>query len=226
MKKILFLGLLLTLILTTVASAELLITANPIGQGRWGVLGSYRNDANVSNSSSMSMGSLGAYLAYGINDKMDLYASYGSGTVSGLPLGVTGISGSSYGLTLKYAAIAESSTMPVSVALGAGYKMVSQKVDTVLGSSTDNGGQMLIGVGVSKIMVPFIPYAGLLYRNTNFTTTAAASNSSQIDLTLGSAIAWSMQGAVYVEYTLQSITPSGGSAYSSGQYALGVGYKI
>jgi hypothetical protein len=82
---------------------------------------------------------------------------------------------------------------------------------------------MMVGAGVSKIMAPLVPYGGLTYRSTSSSGTTVA---TQLDLTVGSAIAWSMQGAVLVEYTMQSITPNGGTAYSSGQIGLGVAYKI
>jgi len=79
------------------------------------------------------------------------------------------------------------------------------------------------GVGVSKMMAPYVPYGALTYRTTANGGTAV---STQLDLTVGCAIAWSTQGAVFVEDTLQSITPNGGSAYSSNQLGIGVGYKI
>ena len=71
-------------------------------------------------------------------------------------------------------------------------------------------------------MAPFVPYGGLTYvRPLN-----RRDFSTQLDLTVGTAIAWSMQGAVFLEYTMQSITPNGGSNYSSGQIAPGVCYTI
>jgi len=54
------------------------------------------------------------------------------------------------------------------------------------------------------MMIPFIPYGGLTYKSTTFSM--AANKGTAIDLTVGSAIAWSQQGAVFVEYTQQQIT--------------------
>ena len=82
---------------------------------------------------------------------------------------------------------------------------------------------MSAAVGVSKMMAPFVPYGGLAYRSTS---SGGAAVSTQFDLTVGSAIAWSAQSAIFVEDTMQSITPNGGSAYSSNQVALGLGYAL
>jgi hypothetical protein len=71
-------------------------------------------------------------------------------------------------------------------------------------------------------MAPFIPYGGLQYGSTG----GSVGTSTQIDITLGTGIAWSTQGMVLLEYTNQSITPQGGSAYTSGQIGLGVLYLI
>jgi hypothetical protein len=73
-------------------------------------------------------------------------------------------------------------------------------------------------------MAPFVPYGDLTYRKL---TSAAADAGSALDITVGTAIAWSTKGAVFVEYTNQAITPTGGAAnYTSGQIAAGVGYTI
>ena len=217
-------GLLVAALFVSAASAELLVTANPLGQGKLAVLGAYINDANVQNSSGMSMGTLGGYVGYGITDKLDIYGQYGSSTMSGLPAGISSITGSGYAVNLKYAVLGEGKDSPVSVAVGGGYKSTSSTATvTGLGSFNTPYSQISLGVGVSKIMAPCVPYGGLTYRSTNSNGTA---QSTQIDATIGTAIAWSMQGAVLVEYTMQSITPNGGTAYTSGQIAAGVAYAL
>lgn len=205
----------------SVASAELLVTANPLGQGKWGVLGAYLSDANANNNSSYSIATLGGYVGYGVTDKLDVYLNAGSATVGGLPATIS-VSMTSIGLNAKYAVVAESKDMPVSVSVGAGYRSINTTASALAGGNT-TGSQILAGVGVSKMMAPFVPYGGLTYRSTS---TGGSTTSTQLDLTVGSAIAWSAQGAVFVEYTMQSITPNGGSAYTSGQIGLGVGYAI
>ncbi|MFH1683375.1 MAG: hypothetical protein ABIA67_00685 [Candidatus Margulisiibacteriota bacterium] len=205
-------------LLSSIASAELLTTAKPLGQGKWGVLGSGLQDSNTLNTSGYSLASLGGYVGYGLSEKLDLFVTVGSANVGGLPAG--SISMTAYGATLKYTVLEEGEALPVSVAVGGGYKATTNKMT---GLADASGSQIGAAVGISKLIVPFIPYGGLTYRRT------AASGSvtqTQIDLTVGTAIAWSLQGAVFVEYTLQSITPNGGTAYSSPQIGAGVGYAL
>ncbi len=194
-------------------------TANPIEQGKWIVEGFGLKNQNVNNSSSLDLTFIGAYAGYGLTEKLGLFIGAASGNVGGLPAGVTA-SMVGYSLNLKYTILEEGASLPVSVAVGGGYRTTTTKVT---GAADANGDQMLVGVGVSKVMIPFIPYGALAYRKT---TSGGADTSTQIDITAGSMIAWSAQGAVFVEYTMQSITPTGGSVYSSGQMALGVGYQI
>lgn len=206
---------LLAFMLISVASAEMLVTANPIGQGKWAFLGAGLQDSSVGGSgSTLTMTTIGGYAGYGVTDKLDVFAQLGQASFS-----VGSTKTTILGLTLKYEVMEESVSFPVSVSVGGGYKSLS----TDTGGSTTSGNQMLVGVGVSKLMAPFIPYGGLTYRTTS---SGGTTTQTQSDLTVGSAIAWSAQGAVFVEYTMQSITPNGGSAYTSGQIGLGVGYSI
>ncbi|MBN2058021.1 MAG: hypothetical protein JW782_04440 [Candidatus Saganbacteria bacterium] len=217
MKKVLVILLSLSFI-ASVASAELLVTANPIGTGQWAVLGAGLQDSNYGNISGYTLTTLGGYVGYGLMDMLDLYVNAAYGTMGGLPSGVEG-SGTLAGLNLKYAVLQEA---PVSVAIGAGLKALSVRIKNPLTDTTNSGTQISLGVGVSKLMAPFIPYGGVAYRSTS----GDVGDATQLDATVGSAIAWSSQGAVFVEYTLQSITPKGGSNFSSGQIGLGVGYQL
>jgi hypothetical protein len=220
--KVLFSALLALVLCISAASAELLTTANPIGQGKWAVLGTYISDANVANTSGYTMATLGGYVGYGAMDKLDLYLNVGSATVGGLPAGITA-STTAIGLNAKYLVAAEGKDLPVSVSVGGGYKSINTKASAGAGGDT-TGAQMSLAVGVSKIMAPFVPYGGLAYRSTS---KGGSSNGSQIDLTIGSAIAWSAQGAVFVEGTYQmfSSVPISGN-YNSNQIAIGVGYAL
>ncbi|MEA3493852.1 MAG: hypothetical protein U9R38_05650 [Candidatus Margulisiibacteriota bacterium] len=211
-------SLLLAVFLISTASAELLTTANPIGQGKWAFELLGLQNQNASNNSAYSQTAYGGYAGYGLTDKLDLLVNVASANMSGLPTGME-ISGTAIGANLKYAVIEEA---PVSVAVGLGYKSTNTTIKTITTTNTP-GTQMMLGIGVSKIMAPFIPYGGVAYRKTASNGTDA---STQLDGTIGSAIAWSKQGAIFIEYTLQSITLTGGTNYSSGQIALGVGYKI
>lgn len=214
--------LLLCLLLVSAASAELLVTANPIGQGKWAVLGAYLSDNNVGSwgTTTLTAATVAGYVGYGLTDKLDLYINGGQATAGNIP--VAGVSSTlmAYGLNLKYQLLAEGDTMPVSVAGGIGYKSMTAKMT---GMADTTGSETMVGVGVSKMFLPFIPYGGVAYRS----DTSSGTTTTKLDITAGSAIAWSSQGAVFIEYTNQSVTPPAGAAtYTNGQIGLGVGYVI
>jgi len=213
------------LVATTFASAELLTTASPLGQGKWSVLGAYLSDSGHQQGglTSISLGTVGIYGGYGVTDKLDAYLQAGSATAGNLPTGV-GDTTTGIGVNLKYTVMDESPSMPVSVALGCGYKVLSDATTypAPFPSTTNSGNQVMVAVGVSKMLVPFVPYGGLAYRSTTFN----GASMGEMDLTIGTAIAWSMQGAVLAEYTIQSITPNAGAAFTANQISLGVAYKI
>ena len=225
MKKF-FVLLVLGLMLVSIAQAELLTTANPLGQGKWAVEGFGVQDSNVQGQSSdWKMTVMGAYAGYGVTDKMDLYLSYGSGSLSGQPAGLGAITGSVIGVNGKYSIMDEASGAPVSVAAGLGYRTTAIIAGPFAGGNY-NVAQMSAGVGVSKLFVPFIPYAALAYRSNAVSIGGGNQDDTQLDITVGTGIAWSRQGAVFVEYTSQSITPKVGSNFSSVQMALGVAYIL
>lgn len=230
---------LLVVFMASVASAEMLTTANPIGKGRFAIEGFGYQDQNLTGDSDLTATTYGGYVGYGILDDLDAYLSYGISNVAGLPgagMGNYKMSGSGASLALKKRLLKEGAGMPVSVAAALQYKITSLKAsndawDPVLGftipasDTTTPGTEIIIGVGCSKVIIPFVPYGGLAYRTTSSDGSEA---STQIDITLGTAIAWSEQGAVLIEYTSQSITPkaAGVAVYTSGQIAAGIGYKI
>lgn len=219
MKKLFVLLLSLTFI-ASVASAELLVTANPLGAGKWGFLGAALQDSDWMKplASGMTLTTIGGYVGYGIMDNLDGFFEVAQGNAGNFPAGTpagTTASVTAYGLNLKYTVLNEA---PVSVAIGAGAKAL---VGKMTGSGDSNSTQINAGVGVSKIMAPFIPYCGVMYKSISGDSKATA-----IDATVGSAIAWSEQGAVFVEYTMQSITPDGVANYTSSQIGLGVGYHL
>lgn len=216
--RILLASLLVLSMMFTVASAEMLITASPFGQGRWVIEGAYLIDNNVANVSDFGLNTIGAYVGYGVTSAFDVILQAGSANATGLPAGVTG-SMTGIGLAGKYAILEEGNDMPVSMSVGAGFKSTS--TSGTIGS--DTGSQIMVGLGVSKVLAPLAPYAGVAYRSN---TASSGGNLAQMDLTVGTAVAWSADGAVYLEYTMQSMTPDGGTAYTQGQMAVGVGYRI
>ncbi len=228
------LALLLTIILfASVASAEVLVTANPLGKGVWGFEIAGMQDSNFLDQSDGKLTSYGGYIGYGLLDSLDVYLDVGSLASSGLSMTFPtippttidmDISGTAYGVSLKYTLLHEGENMPVSLALAGRYRATSQTMDMgILGKSKSHYAQSTLGIGVSKIMAPFIPYLGLAYRDMKDGSDDFA---TQTDITLGTAIAWSMQGAVFVEYTSQSIQDKSGTVndHTSGQIAIGVAY--
>ncbi len=208
--------------MASMASAELLTTANTFGQGKFGFELAGVQDQKYFNDSDLTRTVYAGYIGYGILEDLDAYLEYGLSNVGGLtsPLEITG---SGIGLSLKYRILKEGEALPVSVALAGQYRSISIKTKPI--DTTENGSQTGIGVGVSKVMAPFVPYGGIAYR-TN--VLEGEEKYTQLDITLGTAIAWSMQGAVLLEYTNQSITDknAGFDDHTSGQMAIGVAYKI
>lgn len=220
--------LLAVAVLCSVSSAEFLTTANTLGQGKWGALGAYISDADgYQGNAGLSMISYGGYVAYGLLDNLDLYLKLGTTSAGTLPLGVSKVTGTAYGLNVKYNLIKEGIDSPVSVAIGGGYKTATSVTSITLPTPTDittNSSTLTIAAGISKVVAPFVPYAGVAYQKL---AEDGADAGTQIDLIIGSAIAWSEQGAVFAEYVSQSLTPAGGGASVSwGQMSLGVGYHL
>ncbi len=211
--------LLLCLLVVSAASAELFVTANPLGQGRWGGLLGYMSASNLGGVSGMGAGMIGGYAGYGITDSLDAFLKAGSLNVTGLPAGVTS-SSTIIGLALKYAILKEGADMPVSLAAGLGYQSWNTTASAGAGGNSTTS-DLGAGVVVSKVMAPFIPYGGFQYKN----LTTAGVTTTSMELTLGSAVAWSEQGAVFVEYTSQSQSAAGAN-WSQSQIGAGVGYKI
>ncbi|NQT30324.1 MAG: hypothetical protein HQ596_07110 [Candidatus Saganbacteria bacterium] len=215
MKKV-FIVLLFVFLATSIASAEILCTGMMLEKGKWAVAGVGLQDSNVANTSGYSITSYALKGAYGITDQLELALAYSSSNYGGLPAGLT-MSATAYTIYLKYGILKESEGKPVSVALGIGYKGVAQTSNL---TGTSNGSKTGVGVIVSKIYAPFIPYLGLTYNGISL-----AGQNNTLEITVGTGIAWSTQGAVFIEYTNQAYSGDGGS-YSSPQIGIGVGYNI
>ena len=99
---------------TSLTSAELLTTANPIRKGKWAFSLSAVQNSNASNNSNYSIVSSGVGIGYGIDDKLDVYLIGGVSNVNGLPSQLTS-SITSYGVIAKYVILGESDGFPISV---------------------------------------------------------------------------------------------------------------
>jgi len=214
MRKII-LSLLLVVSIAALSGAELLVTANPMGKGKLGALFSYYSNANYGNVAASAAAGPGGYIGYGLTENLDLIVTYAGMTVSNAP----GITANGMGATLKYALFSENNGMPVSGAIGAGYKTLTLSV----GGANSAGSQALLAAGFSKMMIPFIPYFGFAFRSS---TASAAKAADQFDATLGTAFTLSSQLALFAEYTSQAIAPVGGNGYTSGQVAGAIAYMF
>lgn len=214
------------LLAVSFASAEMLMTANPIGKGKWALSLGGIQDVNYINNSAVSLMTIGGYVGYGVMDKLDVYLNAGSANANGMTAPGK-LSGTSLGINTKYAILQEGQNMPVTLAIGAGAKAMSYDMNAGLGDRNGNNTQIMAGLGVSKMMLPFVPYAGLMYRSTNTSFSGTNSNTPQTDLTVGSAICWLTQGAVLVEYTMQMLSaPSPAGNYTSQQVGASIAYML
>lgn len=225
--RTLIVSLLLVALLITASSAELLLTANPLGRGNWDFKIAGMQDQTLMNIDDATMLTYGGCIGYGLRDNLDVYLQLGAGSSSNLPYGVD-YNATSYGLSLKCVLLNEGASMPVSAAIGAGYKSISDKFSSSGVSQNGSGSQVGISAGVSKILDPFVPYAALAYKQTNSSFSFANSNYSQLDITVGTEIILSTQGAFLIEYTLQQITPkaAGVPNYNSNQIAAGMSFAL
>ena len=150
MKKLLVLFLFL-FIAASFASAELFITANPLGKGKSAFFGAGTSDQNYVNMSGASLTSVGAFGAYGITDKLDGYLQVGNMNSSGIAgMSVTGLG---YGATFKYALLSEGVQLPISVAAGVGYKAISATTKiTGLPDASSNSTVALAGSDVKRVI--------------------------------------------------------------------------
>lgn len=216
MKKIL-LALSVCLVLASLASAEIMMTACPLGKGKWGLMPGAMIDFNyagMGGNSYMMMDALG----YGLKDNLDLYVSTGVGYSA--KTGMMGtMSMNSYAVNLKYTWLAESLTQPFSLSLNGGIKSLPMSMTSM------NQMQGSVGLTVSKMINAFTPYAGITYR----TNRQSYGDYSQIDYTVGTGIG-PMDKMLTIEYTLQLMSVSSGSSfanlvggnnYSSSQIAIG-----
>ena len=216
MKKFL-LALSVCLLFASLASAEIMMSACPLGKGKWGFMPGAMVDFNyagMGGNSYMMMDSLG----YGLKDNLDLYVSAGAGYSARTGMMGT-MSMNSYALNLKYTVLGENLTQPVSLAVNAGIRNMAMSMASM------NQMQGSIGLVVSKMLNAFNPYAGITYRS----TAQGYGNYSQVDYTVGAGIG-PMDKMLTIEYTLQNMSVDGGSnfgmlvggtTYASSQITIG-----
>ncbi|MFA5097777.1 MAG: hypothetical protein WC490_04025 [Candidatus Margulisiibacteriota bacterium] len=221
MKRIV-LAIAVVVALSSVVSAEILLTASPLGAGKMGWLAAGRYDTNIGANVTQISG--GGFLGYGVMDKLDVFAKVGYGTQSGLPVGLSSSSGIMMGLAARYQFLAENKKdMPVSVAGVLGYQSstVTSNI-TGLGSFQTVQGDIGVGAIVSKVIVPWVPYGALVYHSLN---QGAGVTGSNVEIAVGSQMALSTSSAIIGEVALNSIT-IGGASVSDTQISLGYTAKL
>lgn len=226
MKRI-ALALVICLAIASMAAAEVLVTANPMGKGQMGWLAGGRYDTNVMGSlaSNVTMISAGGYFGYGVMDNMDVYAKIGYGTAGNLPAVVSTSNGMVLGLAGKYTFMKESKDFPVTLAVAAGYQASTVNMNLNFGFPAQQSVMGDIGIGViaSKVMVPYVPYGAVNYHS--LTTNPGATTGSEIEIAAGTQFLLSKSTAVVGELCLQSIT-SGGATNSNTQISVAYTAKI
>ena len=218
-KLVLIFGVILAL--SSVVSAEVLLTANPMGAGKMGWLAAGRYDSNIGGNATVI--GAGGFLGYGVTDKLDIYGKLGYGSYGNLPAGLTA-NAIMLGLAAKYQLVAENGKdMPVSVAAVLGYQ--PSTVTASFGGLSAQAVQGDIGFGaiVSKVIVPWVPYGALVFHS--LTVNPGATTGSNLEIVAGTQMLLSKTSAVIGEVSLNSIS-SGGASTSNTQISLGYTAKI
>ena len=239
----LFIFLLAITLMVSAASAAVMTSPYPLGQGGTAFSLSGVQESNFQGQSSATLMTYTFTAGYGLTESLDVYLGLGSAASSSLtsalptppfPAGSsanTEVKGSGYSVATKYLIFKEGGAMPVSIGVAAQYSATNVESTTDLSAfaqpanvQTQSNSQIAAGIGVAKAaFIPFIPYGALVYRKNS---TGGVESSTQIDLSLGTIITLSRQIAIFLEYTSESVTPTGGSAVSLSQIGVGVGYKI
>ena len=219
MKRIIAVCYIAGFILTASAMAEMLFTAQPVGQGKWTALIGYVDNVNVSNNPGLTGPTPYIHVGYGINNKTDLILQSGVCYVKGLP-SPTSLTGSDIGLTLKYQLL-DRQNYPFSLAAHATVRLTHYVGGG--GLNTDmSGNSSRIGFVVSKVIASFTPYAGASYQFSSLN----GITDTIFNPTIGVSANCSKQVAFFIEDTLQMYHSHTGTDYKSNQLAFGVGCTI
>jgi hypothetical protein len=210
--------------------ASVLFSAIPLGKEKSFVSFSVSQSSNYSQQTDAKSNRYGLSVSYGLNDRLDAFLGIGSAKSVNLLVPATPLAAdntvNNLGCILKYSLINEGENFPVSLAVAAGGGSFSSKTTfthPVYGpqESVANGSQFGGGLVVSKLIIPFVPYAAAQYSQTGGDT-----KFSEIDLTLGTLIGLSRSTYIFVEYNNLSITPDGGPIYNSSQIAASFSYGL
>ena len=211
MKKYLI-GALIFIFSAGAASAEIMMTADPLGKGKWSMTAGAKLDQNYFDMGAVSVQYLDTF-GYGINDRLDIYATTGLGysqKATDKPRTMDTMTMVNLGASLKYALFTQDAKRQFSMSVIAGFKGGSQS------KSSMNNWQYSIGLIASRKHKLFSPYLGMNYRQTK----QNYGDYSQADYTIGAKFGTEDRSLV-LEDTLQ-IVDFAGNAFQSNQFALGV----
>jgi hypothetical protein len=215
MKKYLV-GLFVCVFMIGAASAEVMMTANPLGTGKWNMTVGSKLDQNYFDMGAVDVLYLDS-VGYGINDRLDIYATTGIGysqKATDKPRTMDAMTMINLGASLKFALLTED-TKPLALAVTAGIKGGAQS------KSSMNNWQYNVGLIASKKVKKLLnPYAGVNYRSIR----QNYGDYSQMDYTAGVKMGTDGR-AVMLEDTLQSVTFAG-STFQSNQFALSFSFDL
>ena len=129
------------LLLAWSVSADVLMTADPLGKDGCSLSVRYYKDSQVNDTGFGDLNSWGASYGYAINEKLDLFFTVDYSAMNGLPAGM-GYSLVNLGLMTKYALIEEGASFPVSLSGNLGYRFLAAS-SSLAGSAT--GSEYLAG---------------------------------------------------------------------------------
>jgi hypothetical protein len=214
-------------VLINCASAELLLTANSLGQGRFGIKSSYINGSNSLNNVMNTTG-YDILLGYGIISNLDIYgvAGYVAYPNAGSTISNLSINGPLYGLILKYRILEDTEYAPFNLS-----SMVSFKVNNITsryGNSAYNtmmedwGG----GVVLSKTFPVVTPYIAALYHFGSWIDSYGALRLTSVELVNGYNFMFSESTGLIVEVASNSVAAQGGTSFSITNISLALGQRL
>ncbi len=201
MKKILLTFGIVLLICSSV-NAQVLLTALPMGAGKIGVAGAL--GGTYSQNTNSPAYSLGGIIGYGATNDLDVYLKLGYAATINLPATTDYANLSAIGLAAKYSIIKEGSNIPVSVAGAAMYSSGTAYASLLGGAIKGQAvaGDLELGLIMSKVFVPFVPYfafgSHFVSSNSAFT---ASSQTQNWEAALGTYMFLSRNNALIAEWS-------------------------
>lgn len=238
MKKFLVASLLVFLAVS-VASATVLLTPYPAGRGKFGVSLSGARTTNWAGQSDAVGNTYSISVAYGLMDNLDLDLQYGQlktdkrtvmVAAPPAPLATLDTTINQYGALLKYNVLNDAKGAPVALSIGVGAAALNSPNTVTLPAALGGGTQSMtlngsyggLGVIVSKLFIPFVPYLGAQYTVSG----GDWAKYYELQITAGSYIAFNRNWGCFVEYSALTDTPDGGgSSTNLNQIALSVAWS-